>query len=90
MSPTVERTARTHPRRRARRQNAALLLIASLVGLWLGTSAPSTSPVVPSAPPAPVTRPQAPAPTPTTTPPAQLTVATAVLSANESARSPWR
>ena len=53
MTPTVERAVRTNQPRRTRRQNAALLLIASLVGLWFGTSAPSTSPVAPPAPSAP-------------------------------------
>jgi hypothetical protein len=60
MTATVERAARTNQRRRTRRQNAALLVIASLIGLWFGTSAPSTSPVAPAAPPAPTVTSQLP------------------------------
>ena len=66
MTPTVERAVRTNQRRRTRRQNAALLLIASLVGLWFGTSAPSTSPAAPPAPSAPTVTSQVPTQPPIT------------------------
>lgn len=36
--------------RRSRRQDIALLVLATLVGLWLGLGAPDVSPVAPLAP----------------------------------------
>ena len=42
-------THRERYHRSARRQNAAILVIASLVGLWLGATAPSVSPAAPPA-----------------------------------------
>jgi hypothetical protein len=45
---------------RGRRQNVAVLAVATLVGLWLGTSAPSISPV--ATPPAPTQNAVVPAP----------------------------
>src|SRR4051794_37684082 len=36
--------------RRHRRQNLALLVTASVLGVWLGTGAPGTSPVAPGIP----------------------------------------
>jgi hypothetical protein len=46
-----ESTAATVPTiaRRAKRQNVALLVTASLLGLWLGTAAPDISPAAPAA-----------------------------------------
>ena len=38
--------------RSARRQNIAILVTASLVGLWLGVTAPSVSPASPATAPA--------------------------------------
>jgi hypothetical protein len=39
---------------RGRRQNVAVLAVATLLGIWLGTSAPDISPV--ATPPAPATQ----------------------------------
>ena len=39
--------AMTKPVRRSRRQNAAVLVVATAVGLWLGVSAPDVSPTAP-------------------------------------------
>ena len=58
MTPGLDRTATLIKRRRTKRQNVALFVIASLVGLWFGTSAPSTSPVTPPAPARAVVGPQ--------------------------------
>ncbi|HEX6357929.1 hypothetical protein [Actinophytocola sp.] len=55
--PPVEVPARPRARR-FRRQNVALLLTASAIGVWLGMSAPDVSPV---APPDPTSVTQAPA-----------------------------
>jgi hypothetical protein len=53
---TLETWMNAHPlatatERRNRRQNLALLALASALGLWLGTGAPSVSPVAPMGPP---------------------------------------
>ncbi len=50
--------------RRSRRQNLALLVLASALGLWLGTGAPSVSPVAPAVPPGVTAPAAAGAPTP--------------------------
>jgi hypothetical protein len=67
---TQDRTATMTRRRRMKRQNVALFVLASLVGLWFGTSAPSTSPVTPPAPPSAVISTQTAVPPAVTTPPA--------------------
>ena len=49
--------------RRARRRHVMLFVLASAFGIWLGTAAPSVSPVAPALPPAgqePATTPTAP------------------------------
>lgn len=58
-SPARPAAHRERHRRGARRQNAAILVVASLVGLWLGATAPDISPAAP-----PASTPTA-APTPT-------------------------
>jgi hypothetical protein len=68
MERGLDRAATVTRRRRTKRQNVALFVLASLVGLWFGTSAPSTSPVAPPAPPAAVISTQAAVPPAVTTP----------------------
>jgi hypothetical protein len=45
------RSSTTRVRRRITRQNRVLLVLATAIGLWLGATAPSVSPVRPPAPP---------------------------------------
>jgi hypothetical protein len=67
--PHVRRTARAHARR-VKRQNAAVVVVATFVGLWLGLGAPDVSPVSPAA------RPAAAAPAATPAGPAAVPVGT--------------
>jgi hypothetical protein len=46
------RAAATSTQRRNKRQNLVMLVLASILGLWLGVGAPSVSPVAPGPPPA--------------------------------------
>jgi len=41
-------TVATERAQRTRRQNAVVLVVASVVGLWLGAAAPAASPVAPA------------------------------------------
>jgi hypothetical protein len=49
---TTRAASTTRIVRRRKRQNVALLVLASLVGLWLGVAAPAVSPVAPPINPA--------------------------------------
>lgn len=60
---TAVRLARRH-----RRQNVAVLLLASAFGIWLGATAPQSSPAAPAAPPPGAAPAQAATRQPTTVP----------------------